>query len=403
MQPGATHPEQQAAETDIAIVHDQFRTMGGAERVACELARTFDAPIYAGRVDDGVPPADVEMHELFDGRVGRRAMRAHYLIQDAYQMLAWQQAAALREYDTLLVNKTNPLWFVPREQQTVVAYVHSTPRGMYDVFARTQRGLAARAFTTAMRTLYETNRTTPDAIACNSELVKRRLDLYWDRDDATVIYPPVETRSFGAEHGVDAEYIFAISRLRPHKRVDALIAAARSLDREVVIAGEGPERKRLEAEAPDNVTFVGYVSEAEKRRYLAEAAAVWFGARNEDFGIVPIEAFASGTPVIGVAEGFTTHQILDGKNGLLYDHSRDGLLRALKRFDREGVAWDSERIEAFAERFDTAEFRSQMYEFVRGAAQSTGTSAPWEQQDVGASDAETLAAGVETDGGGVDE
>jgi hypothetical protein len=64
----------------IAIAHDQFRTLGGAERVAIAMARALDAPIYAGRVDEAVVPADVEIHEMFDRRVGQRAMRSHYLI-----------------------------------------------------------------------------------------------------------------------------------------------------------------------------------------------------------------------------------------------------------------------------------------------------------------------------------
>jgi len=207
------------SEPARAIVHDQFRVMGGAERVACAMARLLDCPIYAGRVDDGVVPADVDVREVFDGRVGRRAMRSHYMVQDAYQMLAWQQQPALREYDTLVVNKTNPLWYVPQEHQTVVAYIHSTPRGLYDQFARSEYGIAKRGLKMWMRTLFETNRCTPDALACNSELVKRRIGLHWGRDDVACIHPPVDTDAFGqdAARG-DGDYLFTVSRLHDHKR-----------------------------------------------------------------------------------------------------------------------------------------------------------------------------------------
>jgi len=380
-----------------AIVHDQFRTLGGAERVACELARLLDCPIYAGRVDEGVAPDDVEIREVFTGRIGRRAMRSHYMVKDAYQMVAWQQVADLRQFDTLVVNKTNPLWYVPQEQQTVVAYIHSTPRGLYDQFARTEHGAAKRGLKMAMRTLFETNRCTPDALACNSELVKRRIGLHWDREDVAVIYPPVETTTFGPDRGRgDGDYLFTVSRLQGHKRIQELIDAARELEREVIVAGDGPARAELEASAPPNVQFVGYVDEQEKRRLLADADAVWFGAENEDFGIVPVEAFASGTPVIGIRDGYTQHQIQDGDNGILYDRGVENLRAAIRRFDRDGVAWDRARIAAFAEGFDAQQFRERFYEWLRLTERTTGVAVPW---DDGEDQQERVP--VEADGGGL--
>jgi len=370
------------SEPARAIVHDQFRVMGGAERVACAMARLLDCPIYAGRVDDGVVPADVDVREVFDGRVGRRAMRSHYMVQDAYQMLAWQQQPALREYDTLVVNKTNPLWYVPQEHQTVVAYIHSTPRGLYDQFARSEYGIAKRGLKMWMRTLFETNRCTPDALACNSELVKRRIGLHWGRDDVACIHPPVDTDAFGqdAARG-DGDYLFTVSRLHDHKRVDELVAAARQLDCDVIIAGDGPARERLTREAPRNVQFTGYVSDAEKAALLADAEAVWFGAENEDFGIVPIEALASGTPVIGVRDGYTQYQIRDGENGVLYDRGVDNLVAAIERFGREGVAMDAAALEQYADQFSAARFRERFYEWLRLVERTTGVDVTHDTRD----------------------
>lgn len=383
--------------TDIAILHDQFRTLGGAERVGIEMARALDAPIYAARRDAEVVPDDLSVRVPFDSRVGEWAMDQHYLAQDAWQMLAWQQVPELRDYDVLIANKTNPLWNVPQEEQTLVQYCHSTPRGLYDQFARNEFGVVDKALKMAMRGLYSTNRTEPDAIACNSALVQRRCELYWSRPDARVIHPPVRVSEYGPEHAENpvADYLLAVSRLRDHKRLDELVAAADEVDRRVLIAGEGPARERLQAMAPANVTFLGYVDEQRKRRLMAEAAAFVFSAENEDFGITPIEAMASGTPVIGVNDGFTRYQIRDGKNGLLYPRGSGNLVQAVEKFDDRGVQWDADRLQAFAERFSVPRFHQELHDWIARAREATRIRPTWESEPEVAERSRVVADGGE--------
>lgn len=358
---------------DIAIAHDQITTNGGAERVCYELARTFDAPIYAMRVDDGIAPDDVEVHCIAD-RIGKWCMRRHHLVEDIYQMMAWQHVPELYEYDTVIQNKTNPYWFVPRDTQTVVRYCHSTPRNLYDQFHRRGEGYLTSLLMTPQRMLYQQVLPYADAWAVNSDVVSNRCRKYFGLEDVDVIYPPVDVAQYSPDDAETTDYLFSVGRLAHHKRLDLIVETAEYLDCRVVIAGRGPERDRLEEKAPSNVEFLGYISEEEKQRRLSGAKATLMLSEQEDFGIVPIESMAAGTPVIGVREGFTRHQILEGKNGLLCP-SNPGvtdLYRAIGELYAKGVEWDADEIEAYADQFGVQRFRDEMRDVVE-RAQETAT------------------------------
>lgn len=362
---------------DIAIAHDQITTMGGAERVAVELARTFDAPIYAMAVDGRIIPDDVEIKNV-SSKLGTLAMRSHYLVQDAYQMLAWQHVPGLYEHDIIIQNKTDPMWFVPKDDQTIVRYLHSTPRGLYDQFHRRGDSLLSRVVKMPQRALFNPNVGQCDAWACNSDVVARRADLYWGIENVNVIYPPVSVDEFSRGDAPTDDYYVVVSRLHGHKRVADAVEAANAAGLRLKVAGDGPQHDHLESLAGDTVDILGYVDEHEKRQLLSGAKAFLMPAENEDFGMTPIEAMAAGTPVIGVREGFTRHQIQDGQNGLLYDGGARGLETALYRFEETGVTWDGDRIEAFADRFGKERFREAMQALVADAVESSGITVPWD-------------------------
>lgn len=386
---------------NIAILHDRWTEMGGAEHVAVEMARLYDAPIYVGVKDESEVPEDVEVREAFDRRFEQAAMRRHYLIRDACQMLAWQHVDALHDYDTLIVNKNNPGWFIPKDDQTIVKYCHTTPRQPYDLFHEHGDHYLSRLVKTPMRVLYRPNITYPDAWACNSDLVQHRVQKYWgiSTDETDVIYPPVDVESYGPEYGTGSgEYYVTLSRLVGHKRMGEIVAAFTDLgdDYQLKVAGDGPKRAELEAAAGANVDVLGYVSEEEKRRLLADAKGFVFNAENEDFGLVPVEAMASGTPVIGVEDGFTQHQILDGKNG--YTYPRGKLREAIPYFDRQPVDWSPSRIAEFADRFGTRRFQRNLHQLVSDAQAKTSVEPEW-AVDERAADADHGEVAL-ADGGG---
>lgn len=358
----------------VAIAHDQMKNRGGAERVAFELARTFDAPIFAAEVDQTIVPEDVEAREISQGRVGNRLMSSHYLLQDCYQMQRWQHVSALHEFDTIIQNKTNPWWYVPKDTQTIVRYVHSTPRGLFDQFHRHGEHWLHRLVKTPMRSLFAQTVPYADGWMCNSELVARRLERYIGVDDAAVVYPPVDTSGYDPALAEDGGYYLTVSRLRGHKRIDEIIRAFNGLSDQfdLVVCGDGPQRDSLEQMAGANVDIRGYVNEKEKRRLMAGAEAFVMNAENEDFGMTPIEAFASGTPVIGVNEGYTRHQVRHGGNGVLFD--RGDLTEAVRAFYLDGVAWSPEKIAEHAQKYAASEFRAGVRDVVETAQKRAAIS-----------------------------
>lgn len=350
-------------DLSIAVAHGNYLERGGAELVSNELARTFDAPMYYGFGDPSLLPDDVRSRRLFDGPAADLLQRSIFL-RDLYYAWGAQRVPELTKYDAVVLSKNELSWYVPEDEQVLVHYIHSTPRVPYDLFQQRADSLPTRLYAFAARTLFLQNTNYPDRFVANSELVARRVRRYWGvpEEKVTVVYPPVDVSQF--EPRETADYYLTYSRLIPEKRMDAVVKAFRRLDERLVVGGAGPERERLEELAPANVEFVGYMSEAEKRRRLGEAKALVYNAMNEDFGLVPIEAFASGTPVVGVREGYTKYQIRDGENGVLMDPDPRSVREAVERFERDGVEWGTDDLVAFAERFGLERFREEMREVV---------------------------------------
>jgi glycosyltransferase involved in cell wall biosynthesis len=143
--------------------------------------------------------------------------------------------------------------------------------------------------------------------------------------------------------------------LAPYKRVDVIVKAATLHGVRTVIAGDGPERPKLEALAGNNVEFLGSVSEAEAGRLLDTCSAFVFCAE-EDFGIAPIEANAHCAPVVALRAGGVAETIKDGETGVLFDQpTLESFSRAVEK--ALTMSWDERLLKANAERFSPGEFR----------------------------------------------
>jgi len=358
--------DREGVEYDVAVAHEHYYERGGAEHVAEELARTFDAPILTGFVNEkALPPAsdraDLEFVDLFGDSTVAPLVRRFPWFRDFYYQFAWQRVPDLTEFDVVVESGNNPGWYVPPEEQTIVRYVHTPPRTAYDQFHNRATDPFTKLYAYVSRVFYHPNVHYPDLWVANSELVARRLERYWGIDDPEVVYPPVDVASFySGDHG--GPYV-SYSRLTDDKRFDEMIRAFRDLpDKRLVIGGSGPEENHLRdlASGMDNVEFRGYLSESEKRDLLASARALVYAAVNEDFGMVPIEAYASGTPVIGVRDGYTKYQIVDGETGILFNRGVESLSEAVERFEREGVDASAGDLQEVAQQYSLERFREEM-------------------------------------------
>ena len=215
-----------------------------------------------------------------------------------------------------------------------------------------------------------------NAFVANSEFIRARIRRCYGRD-ATVIAPPVDTDFFTPGSARRNGFVTA-SRWVPYKRVDAIVAAFRELPAErLVVVGDGPEATRVRAAAGPNVEFVGEVSRERLRELLRGARAFLFAAE-EDFGILPVEAQAVGTPVIAFGRGGVLETVrgLDDPEptGLFFaEQTPAAIASAVRRFAADAPRIRSETCRASAERFSAERFRREFAAFV--AARSAGFTA----------------------------
>lgn len=380
-------------EPSVAVTHGNYLQWGGGEYVAEAIAETFDAPIYYGfGYDDVIPDNGIEHIPMFDlpmeGRLTRMADRI-FQLRDLAFMWFGQHCPKLYEYDVVIHSGNEFGWYVPPDDQVVLKYVHSPPRSAYDLFPTVGRSTLLRAYATVSRTMYRPTTTYPEIHLANSDVVRRRIQKYWGMD-AQVCYPPVDVDGYG-DHldETDSTVYLTFNRLYRHKRTREIVEAFADLpDRTLLVGGEGPQRDHLEEIATENVKILGYLDEDEKRELLSKASALIYNPVNEDFGLIPIEAFASGTPVLGIRDGFTQHQIASGVNGILYDESDpDSIWWAVKRFESMGVSATPRELEGFADRFSRVRFERELRDAVKEAMDAGAVTPTINPQEIAAPNA----------------
>lgn len=370
---------------NISVAHWGEHVNGGGDRVAWELARVFeDAPLYVGWRDKSIEPPDIAARQLINGRLSERALKRGGIARMIAHMLGWQVAEPLRDYDILVTSGNEPLFYVPPTEQVWVAYIHHTNRRQSDQIHEVDAGRATPLkllLYYAIRVAFDHNTHKPDLFVANSEQVKRRMTRYWGipEEKIEVVYPPVHTADYSQRDAETGDYYLTLSRLDWHKSIDDIIRAFNRLDSKLVVAGDGPDRNKLERIGGDNVTFAGYVSEEKKKELLAGAKAFVFNGQDEDFGISPVEALAAGTPLLGVEEGMTQYQVIDGKNGYAFERDESGktIRTVVQRFEDDGAEWTDSEIEAFAERFSVQAFHDRMQGAVDRAVENADATPEW--------------------------
>jgi len=357
-------------EHNIGVAHWAADCDGGGERVAWELGRTFGTAVHLGSRNRHIEPEDVECRHAFESTAVGLAQQTR--LRFLADLLAWERADRLRQFDTLVTSGNPTLRYVPEDDQTWIVYLHHTRRAETDRFGEIGDGAVSvvrQLKMMAERILHSSASSRPDLIVCNSEIVARRARRYWgvEADRLRVVHPPVDVGNLSPTVAETQDHYLALGRLAANKRVAELAArwSDHAADRQLLVAGDGPERDRVEAAAGSNVSVLGRVSEERKRELLSSARGVIMPADSEDFGIVPIEALASGTPVVGVREGMTQHQIRHGTTGYLFEwRSPESLIDAVSRLERDGVDWSTTQIAEWASRFGRSRFRERMREIV---------------------------------------
>lgn len=196
-----------------------------------------------------------------------------------------------------------------------------------------------------------------DSFIAISQYISERINKYYHRS-SSLIYPPVKIFTL-PQKNYPRDYFLCVSTLSQYKNIELVIRAFARLGKKLIIAGDGPDRKRLEAIAAGNtnIKFVGRVSQTEKIDLLQKAKAFIFPSV-EDFGIAPVEALSTGTPVIALKGGGLLETVEEGKTGVFFDQPNiESLSKAIQTFEQ--TKFDTKLLHSSAEQFSEAHFRSE--------------------------------------------
>lgn len=346
-----------------ALLHYWLTNMRGGEKVLAAFGEMF-------------PDADVFTHAYVPSRVscltshrvresfiaslpfGRRHPQAYLPLMPMVNR--WFD---LSGYDLIISSESGPIKGIRKPAGARhVCYCHTPMRYVWDMYDEYYRmaglggKLAMKLFAPYLRKEDLKSAESVDTFVANSRFVADRIKRIYGRE-STVVHPPVDVDFFKGSYAKGAYYLLA-GQLIGYKRPDLAIAACVKMGRKIVVIGNGNQRAALEKVYAANplVTFFGRVSDDELKATYGGAKALLFPGL-EDFGIVPVEAQAAGTPVIAYGKGGALETVVNGESGLFFrEQTVESLCAAIEEF--EGRTWDPGKCRANASRFGMREFEN---------------------------------------------
>jgi glycosyltransferase involved in cell wall biosynthesis len=351
-----------AVSRRTALVHDFLVSVRGADRVFLEMCDLWpDADVFT-------PVYDEEGTEgLFAGRrIHTSFLQRLRPTSRTFRALLPLYPAAIESFDLSgydLVVSSSSAWAhaVLCEEETVhVCYCHNPFRYAWNERHRTLAERSDPVSRALLRALFRRWREWDwiaaqrvDRYITNSRTTQGRIRSYFGRD-SRIVYPPVATERF--QPGPVGDYHLVLSELVSHKQIEVAVKAFNQLGKPLVIAGDGPARRRLERLAGPTVSFAGRVSDAEAARLLSGCRSLVVTGP-EEFGIAAVEAQAAGRPVIARAAGGLLENVVDGVTGCLWDGAAEQLAATVADFDASAV--DPAACVENARRFDASVFRDK--------------------------------------------
>ncbi len=347
----------------VALVYDRVNKWGGAERVLLVLHEMFpDAPLYTAVYDQERAP----WAQIFPAVIPS-FLQKFPLAKSNHELYPWLtpivfETLKFDDYDIVIsVTSADAKGIITKPHTFNLCYCLTPTRYLWsheDFYKSQTSPLFHPLFNYLKRwDLIASHR--PDAYIAISRTVKDRIKKYYGQD-SQVIYPPVEVDSFSQpvtmNHKLITNNFFLyVGRLVAYKQADVLVEIFNDLKLPLAIIGTGNLENKLKAAANPNIHFLGHLAEADLISYYQHARAVLF-IHEEDFGLVPLEAHAAGTPVIGINKGGVAETVIHGQTGLLLDSVAD-LKNAILNFDP--AQFDREFIKSHAQKFAKDRFQRE--------------------------------------------
>ena len=359
----------------VALVHEWLVDYSGSERVFEQLIEMFpDADLFS--VVDFLP-------ESLRWFIKNKPVKTTFIqnlprAQKSYRSYLPLMPLAVEQHDLsgydLVISSAHAVskGVLTGPRQLHISYVHSPMRYAWDLqhqylresgLDRGLKGWAAKWFLHKLRLWDLRTANGVDCFVANSRFIGKRIAKTYRRE-SDVVYPAVDIEGFAYVDRKEDFYVTA-SRFVPYKRVDIIVEAFAAMpDRTLVVIGDGPDNDKVRAKAGPNVSFLGYAPKAELRDHLQRAKAFVFAAE-EDFGIVPVEAQACGTPVIAFGRGGALETVngLDttAPTGVFFDEQSAASIRlAVDAFESNSARILPVACRANAERFGAIRFRAEM-------------------------------------------
>jgi len=354
----------------IAMVHDYFTQMGGAEKVAEELYNMLPgADLFATVALKSKMPStlvDVKVNTSWMQRLPK--MSEYYRFYFPLYPFA-VRSLDLSQYELIVSSSSGYVKGVHINPDAVhVCYCHTPMRWVwsYDSYsARESFGLGVRtllpALIRSLRMWDEDAARQPDHFVANSRAVAARIKKAYGRT-AEVIEPPIDIHRFRVSKDQD-DYYVVLSRLQSYKRIDLAVSACSMLKKNLVVIGSGPDMDSLKKIAGPTIKFVGRISDEDVEHYVSRCKALIFPGE-EDFGMAPLEVAAAGRPTIAYGAGGALETIVENQTGLFFpEQTTEAVADAIERFERQ--RWNASFIRKHAEGFRTEVFQERFAAFLR--------------------------------------
>ena len=361
-----------------ALIHYWMTAMRGGESVLAELCRLYpDADIFTHAWNRDRLREPFSSHKVTETFIARLPGA-----RNACQRYLPLMPAALRRldfspYDLIISSESGPAKGIRKPSGAVhVCYCHTPMRylwDMSDMYYQAAGPGGKLAMKLCLRRMRDYDRRSADAVdhfIANSAFVAERIRRIYGRE-SIVIHPPVNSAFFSDPNRPGAntparDYYLCAGQITHYKRVGIAVRACMKLGRRLVVAGDGPELAEIKQAAAGSplISFENLCSNERFRELFTNARALIFPGI-EDFGIIPLEAQAAGTPVIALGKGGALETVLSGRTGLFFpEQTTEALANAIEEFEAV-PAWDPSVCMEHAAKFNPERFRAEIDAFVR--------------------------------------
>lgn len=356
----------------IALVFDWMTTSGGAERVNLVLHKLFsNAPIFTS-VYNPEKVKGFDEKKITTSFIQKLPLaKNHHQYYLSLMPYAFEQFD-LSEYDIVISSSHScAKGIIAKPECLHISYCHSPMRYAWDDWHNYVNNYKMNPLIKffgkkQLHSLRMWDRLSADRVdhfIANSNTTKKRIAKYYKRF-SKVIHPMINVKEFQINENVDRNYYLAVGRLTPYKKFGLIVDAFNKNGKPLKIVGNGIEYKDLKAKAKENIEFLKFIPDEELKSIYSNAKALIF-PQIEDFGITPLEAMASGTPVIAYNQGGALETVKENLSGLFFTEQTDeSLNKAIEKFEKIENSFDRKKIREYTEKFDTENFEKQLMEFI---------------------------------------